>query len=76
MQQTAPGQCQLYIEVEVMKTLSGHRAPCCYKHEFRDKTMEYLNRYRAIIIEHSGLNDKENCHFHCCTLLFKGKLGI
>ena len=52
--QTAPGQCQLYIEVEVMKTLSGHRAPRCYKYEFRDKTMEYLN---VIELEHSGLND-------------------
>ena len=47
-------------EFEAMKMLSGRRAPRCDKQQFRaENDGEYSNRFRDIVVEHSGLNKKE-----------------
>ena len=40
-----------HSELVSMKTLSGCKASCCDKHQFRDN--EHLNHFRDIV-EHSG----------------------
>ena len=41
-------------EIEALRMLSGCKASCCDKDQFRAN--EYLNRFRDIHVEHSGLN--------------------
>ena len=41
-------------EIEAVRLLSGCKSSCCDKHQFHAN--EYLNSFRDINVEHSGLN--------------------
>ena len=46
-------------EFEAMKTLSGRRAPCCDKHQFRAKMMvSTLTVFELSLFEQSGRNEE------------------